>query len=123
MVSLKRKHFNLTLISVPVLIIMLLAQGCAGPKSGDVSTGEKKAITADRSDDKPVAESFEIKPTTETAWFYNAVKGADRVAIFEPGSGLTEAQEDILLSSFNANDPVFNNIMYAVTSATTGGEP
>lgn len=119
LISSKRIPASLIFIVVMLALAIMLVQGCTGARRDagvDKGKSEKKP--------KSFTEALEIKPTKETAGFYNAIKDATRVVISESDRGLFEEDREATpLSYFTAEQPMFRSLMLAVTSATAGGEP
>lgn len=118
--SLSRKPSSYILfILVLALAVALLMQGCEGARRNPSSNKTKSKNMA-----QSFTEASKITPTRETAQFYDAIKGAKRVIISESDQGLDKAdREAVPLSYFTKNQPMFYDVLKAVTSATKQGEP
>lgn len=106
-----------------LLISTILVQGCTSTISSETS-GEKRSEEANNSK----TNSDKIKPTGEMARFYSAIKDADRVIIIKGSDNPDEdkganRQEQVPLSVFYKDGPMFWDIMGAVVSAETSKEP
>ncbi|MDP2210999.1 MAG: hypothetical protein Q8J63_04600 [Candidatus Aquicultor sp.] len=121
------------LVSMALLLMVvgLGLQGCAcnsaQPESqakSETKMREIESLSRSSKTEKQfdaAEEALTIKPTTETAGLYNAVKGADKVVISVIADIIDDREKETVLSSFNAQDPVFWDIMRAVTSANKKG--
>jgi len=106
-----------------LLISTMLMQGCMNITSSE-SPGEKQNEKANKSG----TSSDKIKPTGEMVKFHSAVKDADRVIIIKGSDNPDEdkganRQEQVPLSVFYKDGPIFWDIMGAVVSAETSNEP
>ncbi|MDI6816182.1 MAG: hypothetical protein QME41_03175 [Actinomycetota bacterium] len=128
-----RVKLTVALVAMMLLLIVvsLGLQGCARNSTQPESRAKSETKTSEVEDQRRSTkteksfdagqEALTIKPTTETAGLYHAVKGADRVVISVVADIIDDREKETVLSSFNTQDPVFWDIMRAVTSANKQG--
>lgn len=127
--SSSRKRNILNLLFLALVVVSLAVAGCDGLRSEQAgkgsATAKKKADTGEsaelRLDDIPGIR--DIEPTTDTAAFYRAVKGANKVVIIAGDMGdPLEDREQIPLNAFDSHEMEFWHIMKAISSAIAGEE-
>ncbi|MDP2210667.1 MAG: hypothetical protein Q8J63_02880 [Candidatus Aquicultor sp.] len=127
--SLRRKRNAVYLLCIVVAIVSLIVTGCdslrVGQAGKETATEREKLKT--RESAEPSAEDTarirDIEPTKDTADFYKAVKGANKVVIIAGDMGdPLEDREQVPLNAFSSHEIEFWHIMGAITSAIAGSE-
>lgn len=124
-----RKRNILYLFLLAIAAVFIVASGCDGLRSEQAGNGPENAKKkADAGESvEPGLEDIpgirDVEPTTDTAAFYKAVKGANKVVIIAGDMGdPLEDREQVPLNAFDSHEIEFWHIMKAVTSAIAGEE-
>lgn len=121
-----RKRNIVYLSSLVVMLVCLTVAGCGGFRSDQsgkgAATGQKKLESPGDAKSKAndTAVIRDIEPSKDTAEFYKAVKGANKVVIIAGDLGdPLEDREQVPLNAFDSHEIEFWHILNAIASAIT----
>lgn len=127
--SLRRRRNAVYLLLVVMAVVSLVVTGCdrlrVGQAGKEAATEQDKLKTSESAEPgaEDTARIRDIEPTKDTADFYKAVKGANKVVIIAGDMGdPLEDREQVPLNAFNSHEIEFWHILGAITSAIAGSE-